>query len=297
MRQQTSAKKSGRSQIIALEEPESHLHPGAIHGLRGVLGELAEGHQLVITTHCPLFVDRARPGSTIIVKENIAKAAHVIEEIRSTLGVRAADNLRSAEWALCVEGMDDATSLRRVLADLSPTIRLALDSNKLAIDVLGGASKLVYKLSLLRDAMCSYVVFVDDDRSGRDAVAAATSAGLLHGSQFSLTICAGLREAEFEDLLDSHKYRDLLLAAHGVDVRCEQMRKANKKWSERIAAAFRAQGKPWDDTVKALVKRQVAEHVERHGTEILHQDRRGVVDSLVRILEMRIVERGERNWY
>jgi predicted ATP-dependent endonuclease of OLD family len=57
----------GRNLVIAIEEPESHLHPNAIHELRVVLNQLAEKHQVVVTTHNPLFVDRVDVGSNIIV--------------------------------------------------------------------------------------------------------------------------------------------------------------------------------------------------------------------------------------
>ena len=45
--------------IIAIEEPESHLHPGAIHQLVDIIKSLAEENQVIITTHNPLFVDRS----------------------------------------------------------------------------------------------------------------------------------------------------------------------------------------------------------------------------------------------
>jgi predicted ATP-dependent endonuclease of OLD family len=40
--------------IVAVEEPESHLHPSAIHGLKSVLQELAKEQQIVITSHPPI---------------------------------------------------------------------------------------------------------------------------------------------------------------------------------------------------------------------------------------------------
>src|SRR5260370_7386158 len=37
---------TGRNVILALEEPESHLHPSALHPLRKVINELSRQHQL-----------------------------------------------------------------------------------------------------------------------------------------------------------------------------------------------------------------------------------------------------------
>ncbi|UTG93257.1 ATP-dependent nuclease [Geobacter sulfurreducens] len=60
-------KLKGRASILALEEPESHLHPSAIHRLKEVIDELSTEHQVVITTHCPLFVDRVNIGTNILI--------------------------------------------------------------------------------------------------------------------------------------------------------------------------------------------------------------------------------------
>jgi putative ATP-dependent endonuclease of the OLD family len=43
-----------RELVLAIEEPESHLHPRAIHQLKAVLKEISEQHQIIMTTHCPL---------------------------------------------------------------------------------------------------------------------------------------------------------------------------------------------------------------------------------------------------
>ena len=97
----------GKNLVLALEEPESHLHPNAIHQLKGVLQEIATRHQVIMTTHCPLFVDRTSIRSNILVNNRMARPARSIQELRMALGVRAADNLQHAELILLVEGDDD----------------------------------------------------------------------------------------------------------------------------------------------------------------------------------------------
>lgn len=73
--------------IVAIEEPESHLHSGAIHSLLQVLQSLSEKNQVIITTHNPLFVQRNQITSNIIVDSGKAKVARNIAEIRDTLGI------------------------------------------------------------------------------------------------------------------------------------------------------------------------------------------------------------------
>src|SRR5262249_25012808 len=82
MRHASQATLAKREVIIALEEPESHLHPRAIRELREVLEDLAQRHQVVVTTHNPLFTDRTRVESNIIVQNNRAYAAETIAQVR-----------------------------------------------------------------------------------------------------------------------------------------------------------------------------------------------------------------------
>jgi predicted ATP-dependent endonuclease of OLD family len=116
----------GKGLVIAIEEPESHLHPNAIHELKEVVDELSERHQVLITTHNPLFVGRRNIRNNIIVRNNRAKTAQSIEQVRDVLGVRASDNLRHAELVLLVEGEDDRIALRTLLAHRSETLRASL---------------------------------------------------------------------------------------------------------------------------------------------------------------------------
>jgi len=71
--------------IIAIEEPESHLHPAAIHQLNEVIMTLGENNQVVLTTHNPLFVDRSDIRSNVIVNSGKAVPAKNIGQIRDLL--------------------------------------------------------------------------------------------------------------------------------------------------------------------------------------------------------------------
>jgi putative ATP-dependent endonuclease of OLD family len=117
MRYSSQAELQGKSLILAIEEPESHLHPKSIHRLRRVLDEIAEGHQLVITTHSPLLVDGVNVKRNIVVTASRAYPANSLTGVRDVLGVRIADNLVSAYMVLLVEGQSDQKILTSWLAD------------------------------------------------------------------------------------------------------------------------------------------------------------------------------------
>lgn len=278
-----------RHLVLAIEEPESHLHPNAIQRLRGVLDELSEKHQVIMTTHSPLFVDRFDVGSNVIVADNQARPAANVAEIRNILGVRASDNLMHAELVLLVEGDEDAAVLGPVLAHRSDRLSRALQEGLLAIQPMGGAGNLEYELQRARDTICVAHVFLDDDKSGREAVDRALRAGLLKDSDVNLTAVLGNAEAEFEDLIDPRCYEAALRTNFGerVTTTSRQFR-TNKKWSVRMGNVFRAAGKRWDDRVKVRLKRIVADAASENPAGAISQHREGPIDALVASLETKL---------
>ncbi|HEU4476225.1 MAG TPA: AAA family ATPase [Methyloceanibacter sp.] len=112
--------------ILLIEEPESHLHPKAIHQLREVLDTLKMDRQIILTSHCASLVNRADVSSNIIVSKNKAHPARSLDELRTVLGVRASDNLRHAALVTVVEGTDDAISLSAIFAARSKKLRAAM---------------------------------------------------------------------------------------------------------------------------------------------------------------------------
>lgn len=179
MRHSSESTAFGRNLVIAIEEPESHLHPGAIHELRQVIRDLGERHQVVVTSHNPLFIDRSLLRNNVIVKDSRAKPALSIHELRDALGVRASDNLRHAELVLIVEGEADVRAATALLRARSPKCKSALDSGSLALEALNGATNLAYKSSLIKTALCAAHCFLDDDEAGRRGFEKARVEGLL----------------------------------------------------------------------------------------------------------------------
>jgi putative ATP-dependent endonuclease of the OLD family len=273
----------GRNLIIAVEEPESHLHPEATHALKTVLQQLSARHQVVVSTHCPVFVERANVGANIIVHRQKARPAKSIAEIREILGVRAADNLRHADVILVVEGEDDARSLKAILASASPKLRSALTNNALAIESLGGGGNLSYKLTYLRNAICLLHCFLDHDRAGIESVQKCLKEGVLSEADYHFATCPDRQESEIEDLFDVQLYRDDFLKSYGISVDHPKF-KGKRKWSERMREVFLNQGKSWDDRVEMILKNRLAESVAQNPDAAIHVQRRGPIDSLVRVL-------------
>ncbi len=173
MRHISRATGEGKEMVIALEEPESHLHPSAIRQLKNVLIELSARYQVVITTHNPIFTNRADIHQNIIVKQNRAYPAKNVKEVRDVLGVRLDDNLSSADTILIVEGEEDRIAIRSMLSSMDSSLAGNIQSGRLGIDVLGGAANLRHRIRLHSEAVCRVHVLLDDNSAGRTAFKAA----------------------------------------------------------------------------------------------------------------------------
>jgi len=272
---------------VAVEEPESHLHPHAIHQLRKILQQMAARHQVVITTHNPLFVDRLHVSHNVLVDASRARPAKSIAEIRELLGVRVADNLWHAVVVVVVEGEDDAAVFRSWIASASSTLAAAINDGSLTFDTLGGGTNLGYKLAQLRTALCPYHVVMDHDAAGKLAVKRSQEEGVLDSTEFHQTVLLGRDESELEDWIDSSCYVDEIRSRFGVDLASAKFR-GKRKWSERLRLTFESQGKPWDDIVKGRAKAIACESASRLGYRSVSEQAREALGSIVRALEDRL---------
>lgn len=270
--------------IIAIEEPESHLHPAAIHQLNEIIASLASDNQIIISSHNPLFVDRETVRSNIIIDGGKATPAKNIQQIRDLLGVKASDNLVNASYALVVEGTEDKVALKALLSSLSSRIAKWLKSNLLVIEPIGGAGNLPYKLSLIKNALCVYHVLLDNDDAGKDAFRRAEADGLLSLRNCTFVTCPGMGASEFEDCLDLDVYRESIQQEYGVYLGGPAFQ-GNNKWSDRLKATFLQQGKLWDDSVESAIKDIVAKCVASAPKNALNEHKRSSIDALVTSLE------------
>lgn len=290
MRHYSEKRAKGNNFIIAIEEPESHLHPNAIHELKAVIDELSKKYQILITTHNPLFVDRRFIQNNIVVNNHKAKPAKTIVEIRDALGVRASDNLRHAELVLIVEGDDDRIALIALLKHYSPFLNKAFNDGVIAVDTLGGASNLGYKVSSIRDSICLHHVFLDKDRAGIDAYNKAKSRSLIDDADVNFCTYPGLKESELEDLYDNTLISTLINKKYRVSLNSPKF-KTKKKWSDRVKDCFEQQGKLWNDRIESEAKWAVADAISQDPSSALKEISKDVILSLASTLESRLKEK------
>lgn len=271
--------------VMALEEPESHLHPGAIHRLRVVLNEISAKSQIVMTTHNPLFVDRIEVGNNILVFDNCANPAKSLDEIREILGVRASDNLRHARVVLVVEGESDRRVLGAILGQLSHSVAENLESNEMAIEGLAGSGNLCHKLTEIQSALCVSHVYLDNDLAGREACERAQEEKLLDVKDCHLSICKGMRDSEIEDCINPMLYVPKIRADFGVNLHCKEFRNNKLKWSDRVKNCFQSQGKAWNKGLLSRVKESLANEVCSSPDEALLAEKGSSMRALAAALD------------
>lgn len=282
--------------IIAIEEPESHLHSGAIHSLVNVINHISNNNQVIITTHNPLFVQQNSLKSNILVNNGTARPAKSISEIRNILGVLPSDNLRNANCVFVVEGENDKIALSKILSSMNEKISIALKTNMLVIKPLEGAGNLSHDLADLKNCMCNYFVLMDNDESGIQATEKAVAKGLLNESQFKHTICNGSPKAEFEDCIKKEIYAQAILDVFSVDIDVSAFT-GNQKWSDRMKATFLSQGTRWTDSVEKKVKLVVAEAIPNkidNIYDVLIEQKSGFIHGVISSLE-RMLDNAEKN--
>jgi len=276
--------------ILLLEEPESHLHPKAIHQLREVLDTLQQDRQIIFTTHCPALVNRAHVPGNIIVSESKANPAKSLEELRAVLGVRASDNLRHAPLVIVVEGRDDLTALSGLFSANSPKLKNAIRSGSIAFEAIGGASKLRSALSHLQSSLCNYYTVLDDDADGRRALCEAQQDGLATLANTSFIKWLGLPESELEDLYTQTTYADYFRTKYGVDVGGTPF-KQKRKWSERIRRGLSQSGKSsgtgaaWPEHEEMADKKAIAELVAKSPNTAILPAAMPVIEAIISAIE------------
>jgi predicted ATP-dependent endonuclease of OLD family len=282
------ARDQDKASILALEEPESHLHPSAIHALVDVLEEIIEDHQVIITTHCPLFVDRVNLQRNVLVSDSKAKPATSVSEIRGVLGVRASDNLISARLVLVVEGEDDKIAITAIISEESELLLDALRDGVLVIDPANGSGNLGYKASMHKASVCMVHVLADNDRAGQEQIEKAERDGVIKPAESHFVICNGMAESEFEDCIKLNVYREAILAEFGVDLDIREFRSNKKKWSDRVRDCFLSKGKRFTDSTKQRCKMVVAKSIAESPSDCLIEQKSTSIRSLISDLEGRL---------
>jgi predicted ATP-dependent endonuclease of OLD family len=271
--------------ILLLEEPESHLHPKAIHNLKMVLYDISKTNQVILTTHSPIIIERLNVKQNIIVQNGKAAQAKNVNEIRDSLGITMSDNLLSAYLVLLVEGEEDIVLLKPWLEEKSQKIKTAFENANLIIDHLGGATNIGYKTTLYKNNLCNIIAFLDNDEAGRKGIKDAENKNIIKTNEYILSFCLGMTNSELEDLIDINSYNQLIIDEYGVDLNIPAFKNNKLQWSDRVKELFRLNGKIWSERLETEIKYKVNKQAAEQKLQSLNSYKSNSIDSLVTSIE------------
>jgi predicted ATPase len=121
--------------LVIIDEPEAHLHPGAVVELISIVTSHLPKHQLLITTHSTSLIDSLTPDWRTFRVRRATHHGTAIEEIDNAerqlalladLGIRPSQ-LFLARVALWVEGPSDVYYWTALIREIDPTLVLNRD--------------------------------------------------------------------------------------------------------------------------------------------------------------------------
>lgn len=259
----------GHSFVLAIDEPEAHLHPASVHELQSLFQGLSSSQQVILATHNPIFVNRDRVESNILVEANAARPVKNVAAIRAALGVELGDNLQSAETIVLVEGISDEQVLPALLAEVESRVAQHTRSGRIFFRATRGTGKMRAQIQREKATVCRILVVLDDDDEGRAEAGRIRESGVLPGNNIFL-LGGRQHQSELEDLLRPEVYVDVLSAEFGRRFEVKHFANRSRKWSKNLAAAASQLGiVDTGDQLKDRAKTAVAAAVvAQHGCSL-----------------------------
>lgn len=241
---QELAKEQAKSHsfILLVDEPEAHLHASAVHELQVLFQELSATQQVILATHNPIFVNRDRVGSNVLVQRNEAKPAKTTAQIRQAIGVQLHDNLDSAETVVLVEGLTDESVLTNLLAKESAVARADIRSGRVVFKSTKGASKLRTHIVREKSTVSRIIAILDGDEAGQQEASRLREEKLLDPRNIFVIRDTTMRYSELEDLFEPSTYVDGLSQEFGRTFTPRHFANRSTKWSKKLAVAAASLG-------------------------------------------------------
>lgn len=280
-----------RQLIVAVEEPESHLHPGAVHELRKVLQGVAEAQQVIVTTHSQALINRRDLRQNVIVGSRTAQPAKTLDDLRSALGVRLSDALSAAEVTVIGEGYLDDKVLPALLGQRDAAVQEWVAESRVVFESAGGGSKIYARALAAKTILTQPIVVLDSDPAGQQDVARLLADGVIDQTSIVQLVRPQCAHSELEDLLVEDAYLPTVERVVGFTLSDRQKRVLNggrdKAWSERLADILANAGVPDAEKLVRKCKYELAEAVLTaidQGDAVVRSECEDLLDRLVQLI-------------
>ena len=163
-----------RTQIFAIEEPETYLHPGAQRALLRSFETIASHHQIIVSSHSPVFAGSTDISSVVLVtREHGASKVQQgkdvdLEKVARELGVEPSDQVFGFKACVFVEGEKDIRFLETMADKLKEAgyIQHTFRERGIGIIAFGGTDNLRHWITRnsLKRLNRKFAVLIDSDQ-------------------------------------------------------------------------------------------------------------------------------------
>ena len=204
--------------IMAIEEPETHLHPALIKQVGKLLAEsTSAGKQLFICTHSPFLVEQSTLDSFFVVKKDSnatyvsqMQGKHDLQNLLYSIGVRPSDILFS-DAILLVEGLSDEIFFNAI----SNKVNASLAERHVKIVCANGKNRGKYKIEFWSEVgrEAGLPLYLILDKNARKEADEAISKKLVGEER-----CLILPDGDLEDHYPWPALQESLLSCFGKSV-------------------------------------------------------------------------------
>ncbi len=305
---------SGKPMVIAIEEPEVHLHAHAQRTLLQYFRILCRQHQLIVATHSAILVDRADPTNVVVLRRATQKDEKGSKrsspnvkvgttlaisgayrenwrDIKELLGLRLSDSLMVGEVNLLVEGATEAVLLPAMAEVWAEANQSVVDFGRVLL-VNGEGGNMPHLARLLQSTGNPTLVLVDGDKGGDDIFRKIEKQGasvevLARPGVSTLRhpVCL-LKQFEFEDLLDEAALLEAFNIAFAGNPGFEFLPLNFEEFSaERMRIIGR--GDPsfgWIATIESLINKKTVGGIPTHHGPSKQVNKRLLAESAARLV-------------
>ncbi|MBR2094917.1 MAG: AAA family ATPase [Fibrobacter sp.] len=279
---------AGTPSIIAIEEPESHLHSSAIDRLKKILEDLSRTSQVIVSSHNPILVNRYDQGVNILVENGRAVFRPNIRQIRDSLGIKISDNLTDAENVILVEGETDKVILVSFIKTFFPKIYKEIERNTVIVQSSGGTANMPAILKTYSMLVCKVFVVTDADKPARETLKKLKEDGLVLESDYCSLTCTGKTESEIEDVFNPASYLDFINERYDIHLVSKDLN-GNLKWSEKIGKILNGKGKSFEKEDITDLKQSVAEKIAKNMKKAYDKQQCPALYDFIKNIEKKIL--------
>ncbi|MGP0637596.1 ATP-dependent nuclease [Staphylococcus xylosus] len=247
------------NRLLMIDEPESHLHSGAIRELKNKILNDTSNHQILICSHHQIFVDRNKVNNNKIISDGKLVGKIDIRRIRKELEVSLSENLLSAEVVLLVEGETDKAILEMYIREKRKDLLDLLNKGTFIIDVIRGVSKLNQKISFYESGLCNVLALLDND----EAVKREVQSVVISQANLFLIPKFEKKESEIEDIFEKNFIYNIVDQEFGLNNSTEKIIKQEKKLTDNLKLFLQKYGKIFDKEEKEQFKWNVVSHLKK----------------------------------